>query len=772
MASTYVNNLRLNEMATGDGSGTWGTTTNTNLELIGQALGYGTRAIANASTDNITIADGASDSDRAMYLKLTGGGQACTVTLLPNTVSKVWMLENATSYTLTFTCGSGANVAILAGETKVIATDGGGSGGIVYDVLTDTNLAGTTKTAALTNAGALSNQGTVTVGVDDTGYDVKLFGATSGAYLLWDESADDLKLVGAAGLTVAGDIDIDGTANLDIVDIDGAVNMATTALVTGVLTTTATQVATGGITSGSSILSDTDSTDSLGSTGVRWLKGWFDTLTAGTLTIGSGSVTDSSGAISFGNENLTTTGIVTAAGTSVFTNLDISGDVDVDGTTNLDGVDIDGAVQIDAAFTSGVDGQGYDTKFFGDTASAYLLWDTSADDLILGGAAGLIVNGEISTTSAGTSNFRAGVNAGNSIASGGNYNVCVGDEAGTAITTGDRNVAVGYQSLDANDTGGENVSIGYGALTTSTSGNGLVAIGDQALEANSTAGSNTAVGKAALKSNTTGTNNTSVGKNSLDANTTANNNTSVGVDSLTTNQTGASCVAVGTYTLQNSTVSNNVAVGVSAGAAVSTGAQNTLIGTLCHDNLTTGEYCVALGYNNGPSAVDVDHEIVIGTSVTGAGTNTVRIGTSGGTATLGLDGSDTSWAAASDLRLKKDVADSTVGLSFLNDLRPVTFKWQHKNAVAEDLSQYDADSSAPIFGEGKAHHGFIAQEVKAVIDNHSDVLDGNNIWHEDPDGTQQLSQGNLVPMLVKAVQELSAKIAELEAQPRCKCSGE
>jgi hypothetical protein len=107
-------------------------------------------------------------------------------------------------------------------------------------------------------------------------------------------------------------------------------------LVTGVLTTTATQVATGGITSGSDIISDTDSTDSLGSTGVRWLKGWFDTLTAGTLTVGSGSVTDSSGAISFGDENLTTTGIVTAAGTSVFTNLDISGDVDVDGTLETD----------------------------------------------------------------------------------------------------------------------------------------------------------------------------------------------------------------------------------------------------------------------------------------------------------------------------------------------------------------------------------------------------------------------------------------------------
>ena len=155
MASTYVNNLRLNEMATGDGSGTWGTTTNTNLELIGQALGWGTRAIANASTDNITIADGASDADRNMALKLTGGGQACTVTILPNTSSKVWVMENATAATLTFTAGSGANVAILAGETKMIATDGLGSGGVVYDVLTDLNLAGTTKAAALTVAGTV-----------------------------------------------------------------------------------------------------------------------------------------------------------------------------------------------------------------------------------------------------------------------------------------------------------------------------------------------------------------------------------------------------------------------------------------------------------------------------------------------------------------------------------------------------------------------------------------------------------------------------------------
>ena len=53
---------------------------------------------------------------------------------------------------------------------------------------------------------------------------------------------------------------------------------------------------------------------------------------------------------------------------------------------------------------------------------------------------------DIITASAGTSNFRAGVNAGNSIASGGNYNVCVGDEAGTTITLADHNTLVGFNS--------------------------------------------------------------------------------------------------------------------------------------------------------------------------------------------------------------------------------------------------------------------------------------------------------------------------------------
>ena len=209
MASTYVNDLRLNEMATGDQSGSWGTVTNLNLEMIAEAFAYGTEAIANASTHTVTVPDGAKGDERRFYLKCTGGGQACTVTLAPNTVSKVWMIENATSATLTFTQGSGANVAVLAGQVKMIATDGAGSGAVIYDLLTDVNLAGTTVTDNLTVSGNIDVDGTtnldavdidgavqldatLTVGANDQGYDVTLHGDTAARNVVWDSSADSL----------------------------------------------------------------------------------------------------------------------------------------------------------------------------------------------------------------------------------------------------------------------------------------------------------------------------------------------------------------------------------------------------------------------------------------------------------------------------------------------------------------------------------------------------------------------------------------------------
>ena len=137
MASTFVNNLRLEEMATGEQSGNWGTKTNTNLELIGEALGFGTEGITtNADTHTTTVADASTDPGRAMFIKYTGTlDSACTITIAPNTLSRVHIIENGTSgsQNIIISQGSGANVTIAPGTAKVVYLDGAGSGAAVVD---------------------------------------------------------------------------------------------------------------------------------------------------------------------------------------------------------------------------------------------------------------------------------------------------------------------------------------------------------------------------------------------------------------------------------------------------------------------------------------------------------------------------------------------------------------------------------------------------------------------------------------------------------------
>ena len=213
MASTYVNNLRLNEMGTGDASGTWGTTTNTNLELIGEALGYGTEAITtNADTHSTVVADGASDAGRAMYLKYTGTlDSACTITITPNTMKRMQFIENGTSgsQNIIISQGSGANITIPPGDVKAVYLDGAGSGAAVVDAFASLNVVD------------LKVQDDLTV-------------------------TDDLIVNG--DIDLEGAIDVNGTANLDVVDIDGAVDMASTLQVDGVATFTGRDIHSGGIT--------------------------------------------------------------------------------------------------------------------------------------------------------------------------------------------------------------------------------------------------------------------------------------------------------------------------------------------------------------------------------------------------------------------------------------------------------------------------------------------------------------------------------------------
>jgi hypothetical protein len=455
MASTYVNDLRLNEMATGDASGTWGTVTNANLELIGEALGYGTEAITtNADTHTSTVADGATDPARAMFIKYTGTlDSTCTITIAPNTLNRLHFIHNATSgsQSIIIKQGSGATITIPTGDTKAVYLDGAGSGAAVTDAFASLSVVDLkvqddlsfTSDSAVVSFGADAD--TTLTHTDGSG--LTLNGTNK---LMFNDASQFIHAPSATVLDIAATDEIELTATL--IDVVGNQTISGTLGVTGIATFT------------------------------------DDIIIGDGKTIGSASDVDAM--------TIASNGQVTFTQTLIGTALDISGDIDVDGTTNLDVVDVDGAVNFaaDVTFADGAD---------------------------------------IITASAGTSNFRAGVNAGNSIESGGNYNTVVGDEAGTAITTGDGNTAVGYNSLVANTTADSNTAVGF-----------------ESLYANTTGTQNTSVGRESLLDNTEGDFNTGLGSGALANNTTADNNTAVGKSALFYNTTGATNVAVGVSALQ------------------------------------------------------------------------------------------------------------------------------------------------------------------------------------------------------------------------------
>ena len=280
MASSYVNDLRLEEIGSGEQSGTWGDTTNTNLELIAEGLSYGTEAITtNANTHTSTVADGATDPARSMYIEYTGTlDSACTITIAPNTLSRMHFIENGTSgsQNIIIKQGSGATITIPPGDTKAVYLDGAGGGAAVVDafaslsvvdlkvqddltVTDDVAIGGILGvTGVLTaTAGAIFNGGLTTDGALLSG-GTKLLFRDSGLFL--NSSTD-------------GQLDIDADTELELtaptiqlvastkVDLDGNLDVSGTTLVTGVLTTTAATVFNGGFTAndGSTITTNDNS---------------------------------------------------------------------------------------------------------------------------------------------------------------------------------------------------------------------------------------------------------------------------------------------------------------------------------------------------------------------------------------------------------------------------------------------------------------------------------------------------------------------------------
>ena len=408
----------------------------------------------------------------------------------------------------------------------------------------------------------------------------------------------------AATLDISGNADIDGTLEADAISIDGTTITASAADIN-----------------------------------------LIDGIANGTVTASKAVVADANKDVS-GFRNITLTGLLNAG------SLDISGNVDIDGTLEADAISIDGttitasaadinlidgitngtvaankavvtdesgnisgftnittnSLNANGLVTVGVNDTGYDVKFYGDTSGRYFLWDASADALIL--------YGDLQTATGGTSNFVAGLNAGNSITSGGNYNVAVGDDAGTAITTGDFNTAIGYQSLYSTVTGQYNSAVGYQALLNNT-GSENTAMGYQSLTANIGGEKNSAFGHGSLKANTSGSGNTVMGYWALASDTNGSNNVAIGMRAMES-ANGTDNTAVGTEALKRNSGSYNVAVGHrSQGATSGSGQHNTSMG---RESLykVTGNRNLALGGGAMYNATSADENTAVGVSALGA----------------------------------------------------------------------------------------------------------------------------------------------------------
>ena len=386
--------------------------------------------------------------------------------------------------------------------------------------------------------------------------------------------------------------------------------------------------------------------------------------------------------------------------------------------------------------------------------------DTNADhNVVLGAYAGTggggqfarnIAIGSYSLNSTGSSELTATIGIGYETGTDINHadasgTVMVGHQAGAQITSGQYNVLIGQQSgnqgANGITTGDYNTAVGTKTLGASAAsnitGNGNVAGGYEALlESEGAVNNNTAVGFKAGQNITTAEHNTAVGTTALQTLVTGNSNTMIGSSAGTALPAGAEQnTAVGREALaagNSSDTDNNVCVGYRAGYQIQAGSGNTLIGTGVDVNTSNYTNSTGIGYNFETTS-----------------SNAVFLGNGSVTKVyMSVDGDGEMYANGtintSDIRFKKNVEDTDLGLGFINKLRPVKY-------------DYKKDK-----GDGKKRYGIIAQEVLEVLkDSGNEDFAGIKTKDLDKLGADYIQ---FITPLIKAVQELSAKVEELESK--------
>ena len=342
-------------------------------------------------------------------------------------------------------------------------------------------------------------------------------------------------------------------------------------------------------------------------------------------------------------------------------------------------------------------------------------------------------------------------------------NVIIGEQAAVAMGTGDvlGNVIIGQGACGAAAfVGNDNVVIGKLAGQDMTSAIENVIVGEDAGKALSSGDFNTLIGRGAGAGLTTGHRTVFIGTSAGDGHDAETANVGIGVNALGGPINGGEFnVAIGNDTLDAlTTADGSIAIGYQAGSSVTTGGDNTMVGTQAGGSLITGTGNTLIGSSAEPSANNGENQIVIGLSLTGIGDNRVHLGSSGGHVSNSYTANNT-WTQASDERLKKNINEDNLGLSFINELKPVTFNWKPQVEVdpefqATRVNKGEKDTETLI-------HGLIAQEVKAAMHKVGNTT--FNGWSESVDG-QEISREMFITPLIKAVQELSATVTTLQQE--------
>ena len=308
----------------------------------------------------------------------------------------------------------------------------------------------------------------------------------------------------------------------------------------------------------------------------------------------------------------------------------------------------------------------------------------------------------------------------------GSNNSAIGFEA-LRNNMSSNNVALGYRSLYYTEYGGDNVAIGSEALYNNRDASYSIAIGTRALLSFNQSGSsfNTAIGYYSQSSNQYGLHNVAVGYYSLNSLFYGSYNVGFGNNALRMNSGGNYNTAIGHNSLYSNVADANTAIGYHSLYWNTSGTNNTALG---YNALNTGIYftgsnCTVIGSSAQTSTNSISNEITLGNS-----------------SVTSLRCNATSITSLSDKRDKTDIIPIVEGLAFLKQLNPVSFTWNTRDKAKVGIKSA----------------GFIAQELLA-LQKQSNIGDNLDLVSENNPEKLEARYGNLLPVIVKAIQEENAE---------------